>query len=461
MTITESHNDTIVALATPPGTGAIGILRVSGPDAIRWVSRLQKNASAPLVPRRLSFRTLIHPKSGLRLDQAGIVIMPGRASYTGEDMVELYGHGGQLNMNRLLEAICSLGARLAEPGEFTRRAFLNGRMDLAQAEAVAMVIAARSELALDNAQTLLSGGLGKRIQRLKAKLLHVTAGLEAQLDFDEDIHWTGKEGDRNALCAQALAIATEVNALLDTYRIGQYWKGFKIALLGHVNVGKSSVFNALLGKPRVLVSDEPGTTRDYIEAELLLGKSAITLIDTAGYREAAASTPLEREGRKAAEAVLEECAFSIAVVDATTSGEEGLLRDVGCALVVANKVDLVSPDCRERVETAWKRVHANVVFTSAVTGEGVETLKEALERLIHPHRGEEETLWLTERRQAELLQGVAKELASLVEALHAGVVPEIALEHARDALNGFGRLLGEDYTEAVLDEVFAQFCVGK
>ena len=336
--------DTIAAIATPPGEGAVALLRVSGPEAVAIAARAcHRPAGRTLAgtEARRAYRATVRDVDGATLDEVLVTRFVSPASYTGEDVVEISGHGGPLVARRILEAIVSAGARVAGPGEFTQRAFLNGKLDLTQAEAVMDLIRAHSDLALRAANEQLAGGLGRRIESLRENLLNLVAHIEAYIDFpDEDI--TPETGA--ALLARLDDARAQVAALLDTARPGRILReGLRTAIVGEPNVGKSSLLNALAGRDRAIVSALPGTTRDTIEEFVSVRGLALRLIDTAGLRESA--DPVEREGIERARRELAGADLVLQVVDASQPPESTAPLPAAAdaeqvRFVVVNKIDL-------------------------------------------------------------------------------------------------------------------------
>jgi tRNA modification GTPase len=436
-----SPADTICALATPSGTGALGIVRLSG-------------AAAPGLLMELSSRRHLRPRymyrlrlreEGELLDDVMACYMPGPRSFTGEDVVEVYGHGGELNMQRLLDAFVRRGARLAEPGEFTRRAFLNGRLDLVQAEAIAQLIAARSERALRNAQACLAGALGERVRALRRRVVDLASQLEAQIDFVEDVESTGPP----AVALRELACELEV--LAATYLRQRRMENLRVGIVGPANVGKSSLFNALLGTPRALVDESPGTTRDYLEAETVWDGRRVTLIDTAGDR-GEASTALEEAGRALAAPVLQACDLLLSVVDLSA---EGLRGELARGLVVGSKLDRAR---RGAIEELRERTHGRVIATSAICGDGMDELRSAIVEDLS--QDEEETVQVARARQWQALDR-ARRAINDAASRSATVGPDLLVEHLREALDLLDEVTGDGATDEVLDQVFATFCIGK
>jgi tRNA modification GTPase len=377
------------------------------------------------------------------------VVMRAPHSYTGEDVAELQGHGGPLVLQRVLAAALSAGARMAEPGEFTRRAFEAGRIDLSQAEAVAALIGARSERALRAAQAMNAGALAERIVRLRQRLVAVLAELEGAIDFPDDAGDAAPE----AASARALdEVSREMSALADSFRPALF-RAAEVALVGRVNAGKSSLLNALAGEERAIVDAEPGTTRDAVAVEVALDGVAVTLVDTAGEREN--PERIERRGLELARTRAARADVVVLVVDGSVGfgdAERARWEALGGGKLIAwNKRDL-------------GRAHdlpaaAIVVETAATSGEGVAELGRAIARAVAGDP--EERVSVVSERQAEALRDGAATLAHAAAALRAGEPPELAAVDARRALDAMGRVTGETVDAEVLDAIFARFCIGK
>jgi tRNA modification GTPase len=461
--------DTICALATAPGDAALGVLRLSGPAALallRCVGRI----GAPR-PWRVQRVTLRDPDTDEVVDRALVTFMAAPRSYTGEDVVEISAHGGRLNMARLLALFVRLGARPAAPGEFTRRAFVNGRMDLAQAEAVLEVINARGERALRNAQIVLGGALGARVREMRAALVLVAADLEAWIDFGDEPDVDAQEDARVAAVRDALREVRVASAALQaSYAQGQRLAGVAVALVGEVNAGKSCLFNALVGTTRAVVSSEAGTTRDYLECELQWEGLAVTLVDTAGRRDAGCCSGVERAGRALGEERVARCDVVVEVIDLAAAREDAVAPCDGGALrvIAANKTDLLSD---AEIEMRCARLCARatgvpVVPVSALRGHGLPPLRAAV---LAAALGTEpvalaegaETLQITSARHAGALTQAEAALGAADRALQDGVAPELVVEHVRAALTALGEITGEAFTEEVLEAIFSRFCIGK
>jgi len=446
------ERDTIAAVATPAGAGGIGIVRVSGPVAVAIAARVVGREPDALPDRRMVLAAARDPAGGERLDDVMVVVMRAPRSFTGEDVAELHGHGGAVNMARLLRAVVAAGARHAEPGEFTRRAFENGRLDLTRAEAVLAVIEASSERALRLAQGQLAGTLGERIGELRGEATALLAELEASIDFPEE----GLDlSARGAVAARAAALAAACERLAATFDAGRALReGVHVALCGPVNLGKSSLFNRLVGSERALVADEPGTTRDFVEARVVWSGLAVTLIDTAGLREAA--TGVERRGIDLGAERARRADLEVHLVPAeslrgsspvASPGEER----AGRVLRIVSKGDAL-----ERGDAAPHLV------TSAVTGQGIAELEAAIVALVTGGAVEhDEGALLSSERQRALVVRAAEGFGRAAEAGRAGQPDEVVALEVREGVDALAEVLGESVGEEMLDALFARFCIGK
>lgn len=446
--------DTIAALATPVGTSAIALVRVSGPDSARLVTDIFGEAPAPRLARHADYRD----RQGLVLDDVLFTFFAGPASYTGEDSLEISCHGNPYIAQRLVEDLLSRGCRSAEPGEFTQRAFLQGQIDLAQAEAVMDLIHARSERALAAANRQLRGALGKQMAGLIDELLIALARVEAYIDFpDEDL----PPEDRKVVETQIANVLRGTDRLLATSHYGEVLRhGIKTVIIGEPNAGKSSLLNRLVGKERAIVSPEPGTTRDFIEEVINLGPHCFRLIDTAGLNPKPGT--IEELGIGKTYEIAAEADFFLIVLDATSptplfdSHLSGLFSP-DRVIVVINKID--QPGSPANLDFL---PHARSVAVSAKTGLGLGDLRSALIGLadaLAPHMGDEAVA--INARHAHALNQAKDDLASAQLKLAENAASELLASDLRGALAALGEISGRVDNERMLDALFANFCIGK
>lgn len=445
--------EVIIASATPAGEGALAVARLSGGGVLTVAAGFLEPAR--LEPRRATLAR-VFDREGKTVERAMAVFFPGPASYTGEDVLELTVHGSPYLVSRLCELAVQAGARPARPGEFTLRAYLNGRMDLAQAEAVAHLIRARTEVAARVAIDQLEGGLSRTVERLRKDAAGELAVLEAALDHpDEDL--PAFDADRASSALRELG--RRAARLAATHRRGRLAsEGARVAIVGRPNAGKSSLLNALLGRERAIVSPEPGTTRDTVEEAADLSGVRAVLVDTAGLRPDSEAGGIEREGMRRARRSLEASDAAVVVLDRSLDFDEQdrrLLEQAaagGRPVVVAlNKSDLPR-------RLAAPELHGKVVEVSAVTGAGIERLASALREGVAeaaPAEGEPLVLTIRHRRGLEAASAAFERAATSTRE------GELAAVHLREALAELGQIVGETPSEEVLREVFSRFCIGK
>lgn len=447
------HTDTIAALATPAGTAAIALLRITGPDTARLARELGGTAPLPRVARHVDYRA----RSGAVLDDVLLTFFAGPKSYTGEDALEISAHGNPFIAQKILEDLFARGCRPAEPGEFTQRAFLNGRMDLSQAEAVMDLIHARSERALAAANQQLRGALGRRLNELVEALLRVIARVEAYIDFpEEDL----PPEDRQVLERELERIAGETSRLLATSHYGEILRdGIRTVIVGPPNVGKSSLLNRLVGRERALVSPEPGTTRDFIEERIVVGPHCLRIIDTAGLNPSPA--PLERLGMEKTRERLGEADLLLVVADATEPRVVGELMSQmqGVAgILVLNKSDLApAAPVPTGIPPDWPAIRI-----SALTGQGLNELTAAVVQRADTFQvsvGPEAIA--INARHARSLAEAADNLAQARQKLAGKEPVELLAADLRVVLAAFGEIVGKVDNERMLDQLFATFCIGK
>jgi tRNA modification GTPase len=456
--------DTIAAVSTAHGIGAIAIVRVSGARAGAILRALAPGLEALPEPRRATLVELRDPSDGTLLDRAVAVLYEGPESYTGEDLVELSCHGGWLVPALVLEACERAGARRADPGEFTRRAYLRGKLDLVQAEAVADLIEARSRALHRAALGQLERGLSERVSALRASLVDLEAVLAHHIDFPEEDDAPTPVAD---IAGRAEALGEQIDALLATAPEGELLREGALAVLaGRPNVGKSSLYNALIGEERAIVTDEPGTTRDALVTTVELGGFPFRLVDTAGLRDS--GERIERMGIEVTRRYLERADVVLLCVPAgegVGQGERAFLEGLGevPVVVVETKADLERPTAaRSEVLAGVGRAASNLRL-SAVTGEGLAELRDLLPELVYAAvvSASPDAPVLTRRRQRDALGTAGSEVRGFARALRDGLPAEVAATHLRTAEAALEELLGVVTVEDVLDAVFAQFCVGK
>lgn len=454
-------DDTIAAIATPLGEGGLAVIRISGPEALAVADRcFVPTGSKPVPPSAAPTHTLTlgHVVSeGRTIDEVLLAVMRAPRTFTREDVVELTCHGGLLPAKLVLDAVLASGARLAGPGEFTRRAFLNGRIDLAQAEAVADLIHSRTELALRAANEQLAGKLSHRVNALREQLLQVLAHVEAHLDFpEEDI-----APDTQEQLLLRLADGMEaMDQLLRTADEGQILRrGIRAAIVGRPNAGKSSLLNQLLGRDRAIVSAIPGTTRDTIEETANIRGLPIVFIDTAGLRQA--RDEIEVEGIRRSRRSLETAELILQVVDASepwTSEDDLFLAEFSGKkrILVLNKADLPARLVVPQGNTA------PTVGLSCLTGQGIETLKDLIKGLVWAGEINAEMLEvMINSRHKEALNRSRTAARRSLEALQSGQTLELVAMDLRIAVDAAGEIVGKTASEDLLDMIFSQFCIGK
>ena len=460
-------SETIAAIATAQGDGGIAIIRISGEktgDILEAIFSLTSRATktAGMEPYRLYHGRILEPESEKVVDEVLCVQMKAPNSYTGEDMAEIHSHGGHVVPEKILNLLFKLGARPANPGEFTLRAYLNGKMDLTQAEAVTDVVNAQTEQGLKQAELQLEGALSDRINQYKDIIADILAEIEAQVDFpEEDIDPILK----NRLIDITNDLISKIHALLSTYEEGRIIKyGINTAIIGKPNVGKSSLLNQLILKDRAIVSPQPGTTRDFIEESLDVHGIALKLTDTAGIR--ATSDEIEGIGVELAKKKAQEAELIIAVIDSSSELNnddievlEGIKHSK--AVIALNKSDM-SPKIRQSNLTAYIQ-QDRIITTSAKLGAGIDELKDRIRDMLirSSNQSEGNEITLSESRHKLALEKSIESLKSFIEAINNGESPEFLALDLRVALDSLGEITGEVTTEDILGRIFSKFCIGK
>ena len=478
--MTQLTNDTICAISTPPGVGGIAVIRISGPQAIEIAERIW--SGTPLTQakaRTLHTGMITDPaNNGEMLDQAVAAIFHAPASFTGEDTVELSVHGSRYVQQRLLEILCDNGCRLALPGEFTRRAFANGKIDLAQAEAIADVIASESRAAHRLAASQMKGQFSARLNRLRDKLLEIASLLELELDFSEE---EVEFASRSRLTALAQDLHSELTRLADSFAAGNAIKqGIPVAIIGPTNAGKSSLLNLILGQQRAIVSDIHGTTRDTIEDTLAIGDYTFRFIDTAGLRHT--DDPIENLGIKRTRQAAANAAITLLVVDATrplpspadlalpadsdtdsdinTDAGSHTAEDTRPVILLLNKTDL--PGAITTLPTPLPYRATDIIPFSAHTGEGHDTLLQQLKKHAKALSGDntQDPILVTNLRHAQALQAAAETTAALLAGLSANIPGDLLAQDLRATIHHLSTITGTLTTPDILTTIFSRFCIG-
>lgn len=465
------NSSTIAAIATPSGKGGIGIIKISGPEALpiaASVFRKSGASSASAGPPRDRFEShriyhghVVDPESGQIIDEVILSVMQAPRSYTREDVVEINAHAGYLVLTAILELVLSRGARLAEPGEFTKRAFLNGRIDLTRAEGVIDIINARTEKSLQIASAQVKGGLGKTIESIREALLGVVAEIEAEIDFPEEVgEVASTESSRLTL---EKAVLAPLIGLLHQYRGGHFYRdGVKLAVVGRPNVGKSSLVNRLIQKDRIIVTPVPGTTRDLIEETLDIHGIPVMIIDTAGLH--STDDPVEVIGIQKTQACIQDADLVFFLVDAgaplTHEDFEIYHRLEGkSAILIINKMDLL-PQCNSfRIPTGWK---IPSVMTSALYNEGIETLKALFaQTFVRNGGGPEQHRAVPNLRHKISLERGVRAVESALKGLEEGLPDELVAIDLKQGVDALDEITGQGVQPTILDEIFSRFCIGK
>ncbi|MBI5211743.1 MAG: tRNA uridine-5-carboxymethylaminomethyl(34) synthesis GTPase MnmE [Nitrospirae bacterium] len=456
-------DDTIAAISTATGEGGIGIVRLSGKDAIAVADKVFSSPKAKRLNDAKShtvvYGFIIDPANNEKIDEVLVTVMRAPKTYTKEDVVEINCHGGMLPLRKALAMLLKEGARLAEPGEFTRRAFLNGRIDLSQAEAVIDVIRSKTEQAERLALQQLEGRLSARIADIKERLANICAHVEAYIDFpEEEIETPVKD----AVIGSMQAATEDLMALSRGYDEGKFFReGVSTAIVGKPNVGKSSLLNALLQKDRAIVTEMPGTTRDVIEDYLNIKGLPLKIMDTAGIRET--HDLAEMEGVKRSLRAIEGADIVIAVLDAGRTLDEAdmeLIERVKAkrAVFVINKSDIANPAFQPSTLNLQ-----SIINVSALTGDGIDTLKDAVYSLCISTGGDAgvEDVIITNIRHKQSIDNALKSIKEAAEALEGGQPLEVAALFLRESLDSLGEIVGVVTTEDILNRIFSEFCIGK
>ena len=467
--------DTIAAISTAPGEGGIGIVRVSGPESESLMKRLMLSCPEEIEPRHAYLGKIVRDSSDPKaevIDEGIFLYMKGPASYTGEDMLEIQGHGSNVSLRAILAAILDSGlpaVRMADPGEFTKLAFLNGKMDLSQAEAVIDIIKAKSDLSLEIAEGQRAGRLSENIQEIRDALLDVLAQMAVDIDYpDED--YGDESGAYNELIDQLRWIHADVEELLDTVHIGRIAReGVRAVIVGKPNAGKSSLMNAILGEGRVIVTDVPGTTRDTVEESASMGGVPIVLVDTAGLRDS--DDKVEQIGIERTTQAIAGADLVILVLDGSQTLDDDDRKVLSFIekmssdniLVVINKEDLGQTISEEAV--LEKLPGVRIISTSLIGKGAIEAARKVSEAIGEMYDlssiNVKETNIVTNERHVHLLRKASIDIDEAINMLRNGEPVEVAELSAHYAYESLGKIIGEEVGEEILDTVFSKFCLGK
>ena len=456
------QSDTIVALATPPGRSGIGVIRVSGPGSLAILQKLIADESFNPSPNFLTLRCVTDPASGKQLDQALVCFFKAPHSFTGDDIVEMHCHGSPILLRAIVDAVLQLDARMADPGEFSLRAVANGRMKLTEAEAIRDLIDAQTDVAVQQATRQMKGEISNRLQPAKDDLLKIIVRLESSLEFVED---DLPAVEQSQILDSLGRLVLDMKSLAGTFSRGKLIRdGIRVALIGRPNVGKSSLFNMLVGHGRAIVTDIPGTTRDTITESIGLDGVPLVLTDTAGLRASSdeiESIGVDRTKREAADSDL-----LLVVIDGSellTAEDRAVLAEVGDRrhVIALNKSDLPTLATRTHDGSFVSQFANGVVSVSAKTEEGLDKLRAAILEPFTNGNGNSEGLLITNARHHDLLQRTIEAIESSTALLKDRASEELVLIGLHNGLRYLGEITGETTPDEVLGEIFSTFCIGK
>jgi len=461
----SSLEDTITAISTPLGEGGIGIVRLSGKDAIKIAEKIFKGEKpvSQIPSHRVTYGEIIDPQTSEIVDEVLLTVFEAPNSYTTENLVEISCHGGQLVVSKVLEQVLKGGARLAEPGEFTLRAFMNGRIDLSQAEAVAEVIRAKTDLGLRLGIKHLKGDLSEKINSYRDRLIDLLARLEVEIDFSEE---EIEPLERDKVIEELQSIQKEIEDLLSTYDEGKILReGLNVVIIGKPNVGKSSLLNALLKEDRAIVTPIPGTTRDVISELANFKGVPVRLVDTAGYR--ISRDVIELEGIKRTKIEMGDADFILLVMDTSLeinqedlNLKQEMITTKSKYLVVFNKVDIASADLVQKNREKLKK--KSIAKVSALKGEGLDSLKDMIvSSSMVLQKDQTQGVLLSSIRHKDALVRAKKSLSLAMDSVKNKMSPEFVALDVKGALDAIGEVVGKTVTDDILNKIFSDFCIGK
>lgn len=464
MSQTLATSGTIAAIATAivPQQGSVGIVRVSGTEAIAIAQNLfHAPGKQKWETHRILYGYIRHPQTQQLIDEALLLIMQAPRSFTREDVVEFHCHGGIMAVQQVLQLCIEQGARLAQPGEFTLRAFLNGRIDLTQAESIADLVGAKSPQAAQTALAGLQGKLREPIRELRITCLDILAEIEARIDFEEDLPPLNEEN----IQAQIAEVTAKVQQILATADRGELLRtGIKVAIVGRPNVGKSSLLNAWSRSDRAIVTELPGTTRDVVESQLVVGGIPVQVLDTAGIRET--SDIVEKIGVERSRRAAEAADLILLTIDAQigwTEAEQEIYQQVESrpVILVINKIDLITKHQKQKLLTEIPHIQIQV-YTAAALNQGIEELETAILEVIHAGKVQAADLDLAvNQRQAAALTKAKTSLEQVLTTIAEQLPLDFWTIDLRGAIQALGEITGEEVTESILDRIFSRFCIGK
>jgi tRNA modification GTPase len=457
-------SDTIAAIGTPEGRGGIGIIRLSGPDSVKVAGRLfvpnGKKQVAKLNNYSLTPGLIVDPKTKEPVDRVLLSVMRGPHSYTGEDVCEINCHGGMYLLGRVLSLCLENGSRPAQPGEFTKRAFLNGKIDLTQAEGIVDLISAGAKAAAMTAMSCAEGHMGQKIKKIREELLLLLSFILAEIEYPEETDLTELPGKK--VFSELLEAHEKLQKLYDTYERGRIIKeGITTVIAGRPNVGKSSLLNLLAGYEKAIVTDIPGTTRDVITEQVQIGSVMLNISDTAGIRDS--EDRIEKIGVERTLALLDRCELVLYVLDASqplTKDDQKLLEQIydKKVILLINKTDL-----EQKLDISYyKPKFKQIVYMSAATGEGYDGLAQKIEELfaLTPRDMQSGEIISNLRQKACIFRGM-EALSRAMEGLDSGFGPDIVSIDIQDAIDALGEMTGQKASEDMIGEIFSRFCLGK